>query len=109
MIEQVTKDFGDQRKDLGDQMDDLYDQRQDLGDKRQDLSDQREDLGNQREDLGNHASDRNETGWAKPMLLPAGPRKSHRKEISMQELSVNLPHMECCTELISCATGLKLE
>ena len=27
----------------------------------------------------------------------------------MQELSVNLPHMEGCTELISSATGLKLE
>jgi len=55
-------------------MDDLFDQRQDLGDQRKDLSNL-SNLGNQREDLGNHASDRKQTGWAKPMKLPAGPRE----------------------------------
>ena len=56
-------------------MDNLDNQRQDLGDQRLDLIDRREDPGDQREDLGNHTSDRNETGWAKPMQLPAGPRE----------------------------------
>ena len=34
---------------------------------------------------------------------------SCRKEISMQELSVNLPTLKDCTELISCATWLKFK
>ena len=56
-------------------MDDLGVKREEHDDRMDDLDDQRQDLGDQREDLRNHASDRKETGWGKPMQLPAGPRE----------------------------------